>query len=80
MKKLVTLFSLVGISFATSAQVKFNPPATPRIPVVDTLHGVILTDDYGWLEDKTDPRVIEWTKAQHDYGVNIKCNQKCIRV
>ena len=77
MKKLVTVFSLVGICLATNAQVKFNPPATPKIPVVDTLHGVILTDDYSWLEDKTDPRVIEWTKAQHDYGVEyLNATQK----
>lgn len=69
MKKIAIAFSLVVICFAASAQVKFNPPATTKIPVVDTLHGVILTDNYSWLEDKNDPRVIEWTKAQHDYGV-----------
>ncbi len=27
------------------------------------MHGVILTDNYRWLEDKEDPKVIEWTKA-----------------
>ncbi len=77
MKKIAIAFSLVGVCFAASAQVVFNPPATPKIPVVDTLHGVILTDDYSWLEDKTDPRVIEWTKAQHDYGVEyLNATQK----
>ena len=50
------------------AQVSYIPPATVSRPVYDTLHGFFLTDNYRWLEDKTDPKVIEWTKAQHDAG------------
>lgn len=53
------------------SQVKWNPPATEKKPVVDTLHGFLLTDNYRWLEDKTDPKVVEWTKAQHDYTVQF---------
>lgn len=64
--------SIFALLFAVApgafGQVKFAPPATPAIPVTDTLHGVILTDNYRWLEEKTDPKVIGWTKAQHDYG------------
>ncbi len=52
-----------------SGQIKFLPPKTESKIVVDTLHGTLLSDPYRWLEDKTDPKVIEWTKAQHDYGV-----------
>jgi len=64
------LFYLLTISFFSAhAQTKFRPPATTVLPVIDTLHGVLLTDNYRWLEDKTDPKVIEWTKAQHDYGI-----------
>ena len=61
---------IIGILFSISSlsQSAFNPPKTPAMPVRDTLHGVILTDNYRWLEDKTDPKVIEWTKAQHDYS------------
>ena len=57
------------IIITASAQSKFFPPKTPAIAVKDTLHGVILTDNYRWLENKEDPKVIEWTKAQHDYGI-----------
>ncbi|OQY93105.1 MAG: hypothetical protein B6D37_12580 [Sphingobacteriales bacterium UTBCD1] len=67
MRKLLII--LVIIVSTANAQVKFQPPATASMPVRDTLHGVILTDNYRWLEDKTDPKVIEWTKAQHDYGI-----------
>ena len=75
MKKL--LYSLLILATTANAQAKFQPPATPSIPVIDTLHGVILTDNYRWLEDKADSKVIEWTKAQHDYGIQyLSATQK----
>jgi len=49
---------------------KFNPPVTKREPVTEQLHGTLLTDYYRWLEDKTKPEVIEWTKKQHDYTID----------
>ncbi|HEY4875329.1 MAG TPA: prolyl oligopeptidase family serine peptidase [Puia sp.] len=71
------LFLLMCTFIVSSAQVKFTPPATQAIPVVDTLHGVMFTDDYRWLEEKTDPKVIKWTKAQHDYGIQyLNATQK----
>ena len=77
MKTLLTAYSVVFFCMVTNAQSKFNPPATASIPVIDTLHGVLLTDDYRWLEDKADPKVIEWTKAQHDYGIEyLSATQK----
>jgi len=33
--------------------------------VTDTHHGVQVVDDYRWLEDGKDPRVIAWTEAQN---------------
>ncbi|MES2627846.1 MAG: hypothetical protein V4616_02650, partial [Bacteroidota bacterium] len=53
------------------SQVKFTPPATPQRPVTDTLHGTYLTDQYRWLEDKENQDVINWTRKQHDYGVEF---------
>jgi prolyl oligopeptidase len=44
----------------------FFPPETPARPVVETLHGVTLTDRYRWLENGKDPAVEAWTRAQHD--------------
>ena len=66
-KSLTTLFSIFLYTL-TQAQSGFYPPNTPLYPVSDTLHNMILIDNYQWLEDKTDPKVIEWTRAQHDYG------------
>ncbi|MEI6456575.1 MAG: prolyl oligopeptidase family serine peptidase [bacterium] len=73
------IFLILGLSLplAGMTQIPFNPPATEKKPVVDTLHGFLLTDNYRWLEDKNDPKVIEWTKAEHDYSVQyMKATQK----
>jgi prolyl oligopeptidase len=69
MKKIICCLILPVVCIQiVKAQVQFIPPSTASIAVIDTLHGVLLTDKYRWLEDKTDPKVIEWTKAQHDAG------------
>lgn len=44
----------------------FVPPATAKKSVTETLFGQTITDDYRWLENKTDPAVRTWTEAQHN--------------
>ena len=63
----------------TKAQIDFVPPKTEKKPVVDELHGYKLTDNYQWLEDKTDQKVIDWTRSQHDYTLQyLKASSKDI--
>lgn len=64
----LTLTLLIILTFAgmKTANAQFFFPQTPAQPVVDTLHGYQLTDPYRWLEDKTDPTVQRWTRAQHE--------------
>ncbi len=47
-------------------QIAFNPPATHRQKIKETIHGHEVSDPYRWLEDKTDESVIEWTRKQHE--------------
>jgi prolyl oligopeptidase len=76
--KAIIFFSLVVlVKFSVSAQKTFFPPKTPVQPVTDTMHGVLITDEYRWLENKTDPAAVNWTRAQHDYGnVFLESSQK----
>ena len=76
MKTMISALVL-ALPFSAICQLPFHPPATEKKPVTDTLHGYFLTDQYRWLEDKTDPKVIDWTKPQHDYTVSyMKATQK----
>lgn len=73
----------ISIAFLTSlttvavSQTKPHYPATTAIPVRDTLHHVLLTDNYRWLEDAKDPKVEAWTKQQHEFTLEyLKKTQK----
>ncbi len=48
-----------------------EPPATKRVPVTDTYHGVAVQDDYQWLEDWDDPHVRKWSEVQNTYARSI---------
>lgn len=61
---------LANFLFMTKSNAQFIFPNTKARPVVDEVHGYKLTDNYRWLEDKKDPEVIKWTKAQHDATLN----------
>jgi prolyl oligopeptidase len=57
---------LIVASTLAAAAPAFDPPPTPARPVVDTVHGIKLTDDYRWLEDGKDEAVQAWTRRQHE--------------
>lgn len=63
MNKLILFAVFLYTATGMSAQQKFNPPKTQAIPVLETIHNVTFTDNYRWLEDKKDAKVIEWTKS-----------------
>jgi prolyl oligopeptidase len=44
-----------------------EPPETTKHPVVDTLHGDSITDNYRWLEKQRDPETRAWITAQNAY-------------
>ena len=48
-----------------------SPPDTARRPVVDTLHGVAITDEYRWLEDQQGSETRAWIAAQNAYAERI---------
>jgi prolyl oligopeptidase len=73
--KSVAHFSTFSLFFALSIGFPFYParaksneigpiPQTPRVPAVQNYFDRKVTDDYLWLENPDDAKVVAWTKAQ----------------
>ena len=63
--------ALAGLALALACSPYPGPPETTRDPVVDTLHGVPITDDYRWLEDQNSPETRAWIAEQNAYAERI---------
>jgi prolyl oligopeptidase len=75
MKKIHLLISILLLNLISQnvfAQMKY--PDTPRIAVEDTLHNIVIKDDYRWLEDGEDPKVIKWEEEQEKFTRSILDN------
>lgn len=58
------VLSIAMSIYAMTFYGQINYPNTPKIEVLDTLWGNIYKDNYRWLEDMKDPKVVEWFKEQ----------------
>ncbi|WP_236905448.1 hypothetical protein [Collimonas arenae] len=45
-----------------------TPPVAAKQPWQETRHGEVVTDDYHWLREKTNPKVIAYLKAENAYS------------
>ncbi len=57
--------------FESFAQVVKAPPPTGTDNVQDTVHGVLITDPYRWLEDQNSPETRQWLEAQTEYTRSV---------
>jgi oligopeptidase B len=44
-----------------------TPPSAPRIEHLEIRHGATVNDDYFWLREKSNPKVIEYLNAENAY-------------
>ena len=64
------LFLLAALQLACGSPYP-PPPETAREAVVDTLHGVVFTDPYRWLEDQESPETRAWIAGQNAYAEQV---------
>jgi oligopeptidase B len=66
---LATLAAAAVLAGTTAllAQAPPNPPMAKKDPKTTTLHGVALTDDYGWLRNKGAAEVTAYLEAENAY-------------
>jgi prolyl oligopeptidase len=73
--RLILALASLGLSVAVAyAASDAKPPAAPggppraaKKPIIDTLHGVEVTDNYRWLEDGTSPETQKWVEGELAY-------------
>ncbi len=47
------------------------PPVAPVGPAVTTIHGESRIDEYAWMRDRSDPRVIAYLQAENAYTESV---------
>lgn len=52
------------------------PPVAEKQPKVDTIHGDKRVDDYFWLREKANPKVVEYLQAENAYAEQMLASTK----
>ena len=60
------LFTIAVVLLFSKCEAQLNYPATPAVEVSETIFGTVYKDNYRWLENMKDPKVITWFKEQAD--------------
>jgi oligopeptidase B len=61
---------------ASCASPTMKPPVAERISYTQTVHGNTRSDDYHWLRDRNDPKVIEYLQAENEYTLALMAHTK----
>ena len=67
-RAVVSISIVLGSGSATRlAAQDLTPPVAKTVAKIDTLHGDIITDNYFWIRDKSNPEVIAYLNAENAY-------------
>jgi len=64
MKHLISFLLLFQFVNNNSTAQTIQYPETVKKPVIDSIFGKVVVDDYRWLEDVNNPQVKDWLKKQ----------------
>jgi len=59
--------ALLAPEMLAQTDVAARPPVAMKTPHVTTVHGDTLKDDYFWLREKSNPKVISYLEAENAY-------------
>jgi len=73
-----TLFaaSFLLTSTVFSQTIPLKPPVAERIHTERAINGAVLVDDYGWLRQRTDPKVRAYLEAENAYAEQFTAAEK----
>ena len=68
MKRIIFLLAIIALFLAACSQKKkVMPPVADKIPYEITTHGHTRVDNYYWLNDRENPKVIAHLEAENEY-------------
>jgi len=79
MQKLCFPSSLLILGAATllsQSTAVLKPPVADKIHTEKALNGGVLVDDYGWLRERTNPKVREYLEAENAYAEAFTADEK----
>jgi oligopeptidase B len=53
-----------------------TPPVAEKIHTERPINGAVLVDDYGWLRDRTNPKVRAYLEAENAYAEQVTADEK----
>jgi oligopeptidase B len=71
----VVLILATTTAFAQNASAP-KPPIADKIHTEKPINGAVLVDDYGWLRERSNPRVREYLEAENAYAEQLTADEK----
>ena len=69
------LILATATAFAQSASAP-KPPIADKIHTEKPINGAVLVDNYGWLRERSNPRVREYLEAENAYAEQLTADEK----
>ena len=70
---------LLGILFISCQKDEFKPPVAEIIPKADTIHGDVRIDNYFWLRDRSNPKVVQYLVEENKYTDAVMAPTKVLQ-
>ena len=70
------LILLAATSASAQSASALNPPVAEKKHTEKPIHGAVLIDDYGWLRNKSDPKVKDYLEAENAYAEQFTAGEK----
>jgi oligopeptidase B len=70
------LLALVAASAHSQSAPAPKPPVAEKIHTEKPINGAVLTDDYAWLRERSNPRVVKYLEAENAFAEQVTADEK----
>ncbi len=64
---------IAAVRTPSQAQMAPAPPAAPTTEHRETRHGATVIDNYYWLREKSNPKVVQYLESENAYTEAMTC-------